>query len=131
MRARRAAEASSTDAAAVVLQDDFGCRKLASSGSAPLLEVGEATREKISLAKDGRSHIHTASRAAWHATSVDAATDAATGASVRVHSTLRVTESNYELEQRVVVGERIQRSGDELVRREALPVREPRDDALL
>ena len=32
---------------------------------------------------------------------------------------------------RVVVGERIQRSGDELVRREALPVREPRDDALL
>ena len=32
---------------------------------------------------------------------------------------------------RVVVGERICRSGDELVRREALPVREPRDDALL
>ena len=32
------------------------------------MEVGEATREKISLAKDGRSHVHVASRAAWHAT---------------------------------------------------------------
>ena len=41
-------------------------------------------------------------RAAWHATSVDAATDAAQGASVRVHSTLRVTEASYHLEQRVV-----------------------------
>ena len=117
VRARRAAEASSKDAAAVVLQDDFGCRKLASSGSAPLLEVGEATREKISLAKDGRSHIHVASRAAWHATSVDAATDSATGASVRVHSTLRVTESNYELEQRVVarLADRQRLTSDQLV----------------
>jgi hypothetical protein len=117
VRARRAAEASSKDAAAVVLQDDFGCRKLASSGSAPLLEVGEATREKISLAKDGRSHVHVASRAAWHATSVDAATDAATGASVRVHSTLRVTEAQYRLEQRVVarLADRQRLTSDQLV----------------
>ena len=100
-----------------MLQDDFGCRKLASSGSAPLLEVGEATREKISLAKDGRSHVHVASRAAWHATSVDAATDAATGASVRVHSTLRVTEASYELEQRVVarLADRQRLTSDQLV----------------
>ena len=32
---------------------------------------------------------------------------------------------------RVVVGERVGGRGDQLIRREALPVREPRDDALL
>ena len=79
--------------------------------------MGEATREKISLAADGRSHVHVASRAAWHATSVDAATDAAQGASVRVHSTLKVTESSYELEQRVVarLADRQRLTSDQLV----------------
>ena len=101
VRARRAAEAGDA-AAAVVLQDDFGCRKLAPSGAAPLLEVGESTVERISLAADGRSHTHVANRAAWHATSVDAATNASVGASVRVASTLTVTETNYRLDQRVV-----------------------------
>ena len=52
------------------------------------------------LAFDGRSHVHVASRAAWHGAG-DARDFAASGASVHVTSVLEVTPTAYALTHRL------------------------------